>query len=105
MAGEDFAPLEPVALAGLRFGLAEGLPLEGLDDTVAAAFAAAINALDGAGVRITREELSLFDDMPRSMPRAASCRPKLAPCIATGSSGAAPTSTRMSACASSAAVP
>ena len=63
MAGEDFAPLEPVPLAGLRFRLAEGLPLEGLDDTVAAAFAAALNALDGAGVRITREELSLFDDM------------------------------------------
>ena len=63
MAGEDFAPLEPVPLAGLRFGLAEGLPLEGLDDTVAAAFAAALDALDGAGVRITRDKLSLFDDM------------------------------------------
>ena len=43
--------------------LAEGLPLEGLDDTVAAAFAAALDALDGAGVRITRDKLSLFDDM------------------------------------------
>ena len=63
MAGEDFAPLEPVALAGLRFALAEGLPLEGLDDTVAAAFGAALDALDGAGVRITRDKLSLFDDM------------------------------------------
>ncbi len=46
MAGEEFAPLEPVALAGLRFGLAEGLPLERLDDTVAAAFDAAITRLD-----------------------------------------------------------
>jgi aspartyl-tRNA(Asn)/glutamyl-tRNA(Gln) amidotransferase subunit A len=63
MAGEDLAPLEPVPLAGLRFALAEGLPLEGLDDTVAAAFAAALNALDGAGVRITRDKLSMFDDM------------------------------------------
>ena len=63
MAGEDFAPLEPMPLAGLRFALAVGLPLEGLDDTVAAAFAAALNALDGAGVRITRDKLSLFDDM------------------------------------------
>ncbi len=63
LAGEDFAPLEPVALAGLRFALAEGLPLEGLDDTVAAAFGAALDALDGAGVRITRDKLSLFDDM------------------------------------------
>jgi aspartyl-tRNA(Asn)/glutamyl-tRNA(Gln) amidotransferase subunit A len=63
MAGEDFAPLEPVALAGLRFGLVEGLPLEGLDDTVAAAFGAALDALDGAGVHITRDRLSLLDDM------------------------------------------
>ena len=63
MADENFAPLEPMPLAGLRFALAVGLPLEGLDDTVAAAFAAALNALDGAGVRITRDKLSLFDDM------------------------------------------
>ena len=28
-------PLEPIALAGLRFGVAEGLPLEQLDDTTA----------------------------------------------------------------------
>src|SRR5271169_6134433 len=34
MAGEEFAPLEPAALAGLRFGIAEGLPLDRLDDTV-----------------------------------------------------------------------
>jgi aspartyl-tRNA(Asn)/glutamyl-tRNA(Gln) amidotransferase subunit A len=63
MAGEDFAPLEPVSLAGLRFGIAEGLPLDRLDDTVAAAFAAAVSRLDGAAVRITRESLSLLDDM------------------------------------------
>jgi aspartyl-tRNA(Asn)/glutamyl-tRNA(Gln) amidotransferase subunit A len=31
MAGEEFVPLEPIALAGLRFGIAEGLPLGGLD--------------------------------------------------------------------------
>jgi aspartyl-tRNA(Asn)/glutamyl-tRNA(Gln) amidotransferase subunit A len=63
MAGEDFVPLKPVALAGLRFGIAEGLPLDRLDDTVAAAFAAAIARLDDAGARISREALSLFDDM------------------------------------------
>ncbi len=63
MAGQDFAPLQPVALDGLRFGVAEGLPLDRLDDTVASAFAAAIKELDGASVRITREKLSLFDDM------------------------------------------
>jgi aspartyl-tRNA(Asn)/glutamyl-tRNA(Gln) amidotransferase subunit A len=63
MAGEEFTPLAPIALAGLRFGVAEGLPLTRLDDTVTAAFAAAIARLDGAGVRISRETMSLFDDM------------------------------------------
>jgi aspartyl-tRNA(Asn)/glutamyl-tRNA(Gln) amidotransferase subunit A len=64
MAGETFAPLEPTALAGLRFGIAEGLPLDRLDNTVAAAFAAAAAQLDGAGPQISRETLSsLFDDM------------------------------------------
>jgi aspartyl-tRNA(Asn)/glutamyl-tRNA(Gln) amidotransferase subunit A len=63
MAGEDFAPLEPIALAGLRFGIAEGMPLDRLDDTVAVAFATACARLDGAGVRITRESLTLLDDM------------------------------------------
>jgi aspartyl-tRNA(Asn)/glutamyl-tRNA(Gln) amidotransferase subunit A len=63
MAGEDYLPLEPIAPAGLRFGIAEGLPLERLDDTVTAAFAAAVARLDGLGVRISRESLPLFDDM------------------------------------------
>ena len=63
MAGEDYLPLEPVALAGLRVGVAEGLPLDRLDDTVAAAFGTATARLDGAGMRISRETLSLFDDM------------------------------------------
>ncbi len=63
MAGEKFTPLEPIALAGLRFGMAEGLPLERLDDTVASAFNAVIARLDNAGVRVTRQTLPLFDDM------------------------------------------
>src|SRR5580700_11935139 len=63
MAGEELAPLEPAALAGLRFGIAEGLPLDRLDNAVAAVFNAAIKRLDGAGVRISREALPLFDGM------------------------------------------
>ena len=65
MAGEafSFAPLGVAALQGLRFGVAEGLPLDRLDDTVASAFAAAVKRLDSAGVRVSRETLSLFDDM------------------------------------------
>jgi len=63
MAGEDFVPLEPMPLAGLRFGVAEGLPLDRLDDTVAAAFALAVKRLDEAGLRVTHETLPLFDEM------------------------------------------
>jgi aspartyl-tRNA(Asn)/glutamyl-tRNA(Gln) amidotransferase subunit A len=63
MAGEDILPLEPITLAGLRFGVAEGLPLDRLDDTVAATFALAVKRLDDAGVRVTHETLALFDDM------------------------------------------
>jgi aspartyl-tRNA(Asn)/glutamyl-tRNA(Gln) amidotransferase subunit A len=63
LAGEEFSPLEPMAIAGLRFGIPQGMPLRGLDDTVAAAFAAALKKLDGAGVRLTEEKISLFDDM------------------------------------------
>jgi aspartyl-tRNA(Asn)/glutamyl-tRNA(Gln) amidotransferase subunit A len=63
MAGEDFAPLEPAPLRGLRFGVAEGLPLDRLDDTVSAAFETATARLDGAGVCVTGERFALFDDM------------------------------------------
>jgi len=63
MAGEDFVPLQPIALAGLRFGIAEGLPLGGLDQIVTPAFATAIGRLGDAGVRISRETLSPLDDM------------------------------------------
>jgi aspartyl-tRNA(Asn)/glutamyl-tRNA(Gln) amidotransferase subunit A len=63
MAGENFVPLESAPLSGLRFGVAEGLPLDRLDDTVAAAFAVAIHRLDQSGVRVTHETLPLFDDM------------------------------------------
>ena len=63
MADDDFLPLEPLALAGLRFGVAEGLPLDRLDGTVTAAFNSALARLDRAGVRVSRETLPLFDDM------------------------------------------
>ncbi len=62
MAGEQFAPFQPITLAGLRFGLPQGLLLERLDDLVAGAFKEAIARLDGSGVRISHEELPLLDD-------------------------------------------
>jgi len=63
LAGDDFSPLTPASLAGLRIGIVEGPPLENLDAMVAAAFAAAIDRLDRAGARLTRETVSLLDDM------------------------------------------
>jgi aspartyl-tRNA(Asn)/glutamyl-tRNA(Gln) amidotransferase subunit A len=63
MAGEDFAPLAAAPLAGLRFGLVQGFPLENLDATVSTALAAATQRLEQAGVRVTRETVSLLDDM------------------------------------------
>ena len=62
MAGEEFAPLETLALAGIRFGLPDGLLLEQLDDIVAPAFKAAVARLDAGGVRISHEELPFLDD-------------------------------------------
>lgn len=62
MAGEEFTPLGTSALAGVRFGLPEGLLLERLDDIVAPAFAAAVARLDAGGVRLSHEKLPLLDD-------------------------------------------
>ena len=62
MAGEEFTPLESSALAGVRFGLPEGLLLERLDDIVAPAFKAAVARLDAGGVRLSHEKLPLLDD-------------------------------------------
>ena len=63
MAGEDFASVVPFPLAGLRFGIAQGFPLENLDETVGGAFSAAIERLKKAGVRITQEAMPLFEEM------------------------------------------
>ena len=59
LSGEEFMAPEPIALAGLRFGVAQGLPLESLDETVAATFSAALKSLGAAGVRLTDETLPL----------------------------------------------
>jgi aspartyl-tRNA(Asn)/glutamyl-tRNA(Gln) amidotransferase subunit A len=63
MAGETFAPLEPIAISGLRLGVAVGLPLERLDDTVAAAFSAAMAQLTNAGMNVVSAEFAMFEKM------------------------------------------
>jgi aspartyl-tRNA(Asn)/glutamyl-tRNA(Gln) amidotransferase subunit A len=63
MAGEQPAPLRPVSLAGLRFGIPQGLLLKDFDNTVGTRFGAAKKSLGDAGVRLTDEPMPLIDAM------------------------------------------
>lgn len=63
MAGEASAPSEPVALAGLRLGIAQGLPLQDLDRTVSSRFGDALSKLGQAGARLSDEPFAAFDAM------------------------------------------
>ena len=63
MANETYVPVDPVPLAGLRIGVAEGYPLENLDETVDARFSDAVARLNKAGAHISEEKLSLLDEM------------------------------------------
>jgi aspartyl-tRNA(Asn)/glutamyl-tRNA(Gln) amidotransferase subunit A len=63
MAGEAEWRPDPAPLAGLRLGIPQGLPLDDLDDTVAARFGAAVKALGKAGARLTDETLAPLDEV------------------------------------------
>jgi aspartyl-tRNA(Asn)/glutamyl-tRNA(Gln) amidotransferase subunit A len=63
MAGEAAPALEPAPLAGLRLGIWQGMPFEGVDQTNAAAWSAAIDRLGKSGVRFSDEKIALVDDM------------------------------------------
>jgi aspartyl-tRNA(Asn)/glutamyl-tRNA(Gln) amidotransferase subunit A len=65
MAGDGFQPFEAVPLANLRIGIAQGMPLENLDETVAKRFSQAIDRLEQAGCRLSDEKLALLDGMSR----------------------------------------
>jgi aspartyl-tRNA(Asn)/glutamyl-tRNA(Gln) amidotransferase subunit A len=66
MTGAEAEPLMPAPLEGLRIGIAEGLPLRGLDEAVAAKLFEAVNQLGQAGVQLTPELFPQFDDMVRA---------------------------------------
>src|SRR5882757_5118330 len=51
MAGEAPWSLDPASLAGLRIGVAQGAPVDNLDDTVGRRFPAALDRLEKAGTR------------------------------------------------------
>jgi aspartyl-tRNA(Asn)/glutamyl-tRNA(Gln) amidotransferase subunit A len=63
MAKEARETLEPAALAGLRIGIPQGMPLENLDAPVARSFAQAVEILGKAGVRLSEERIAEFDAM------------------------------------------
>ena len=63
MAGDTVPALDPAPLAGLRVGIWQGMPFEGIDGTVSAAWTKAIGRLGQAGVRLSDETMSLVDDM------------------------------------------
>jgi aspartyl-tRNA(Asn)/glutamyl-tRNA(Gln) amidotransferase subunit A len=63
MAGQEPRPLEPMALANLRVGVAQGMALDRLDDIVGKRFPAALDRLEKAGVRLSAEKLPLLDRM------------------------------------------
>jgi aspartyl-tRNA(Asn)/glutamyl-tRNA(Gln) amidotransferase subunit A len=63
MAGDAVPTLAPAPLSGLRFGIWQGMPFEGIDETVSAAWAAAVARLGQAGVRFSDEKMPLVDDM------------------------------------------
>jgi aspartyl-tRNA(Asn)/glutamyl-tRNA(Gln) amidotransferase subunit A len=65
MAGDDWMQFDPAPLANLRVGIAQGAPIENLDDTVTKRFPAALDALKKAGARLSDEKLDLLDGMAR----------------------------------------
>jgi aspartyl-tRNA(Asn)/glutamyl-tRNA(Gln) amidotransferase subunit A len=71
MAGEATAKLDPSPLAGLRLGVAQGMPLESLDETVGARFPEALVRLEKAGAHLSHEVLPLLDGMAKALARAS----------------------------------
>jgi len=63
IAAEDYAPLKPAPVAGLRLGVPAGLLTTEWDNTVGTRFGAARKKLADAGVRITDEAMPLVDEM------------------------------------------
>jgi aspartyl-tRNA(Asn)/glutamyl-tRNA(Gln) amidotransferase subunit A len=63
MAGEKPQPPQPASLTGLKLGIAQGFPLDGLDQTVAAAWQDALSKLGKAGARLSEEAIALFPEM------------------------------------------
>jgi aspartyl-tRNA(Asn)/glutamyl-tRNA(Gln) amidotransferase subunit A len=71
MAGEEPWLLEPAPLRGLRLGIAQGLPLRELDQTVSARFSAGTEALNRMGAILSDETIPLWDEVARVQAKAS----------------------------------
>ncbi len=71
MAGEAPWLRDAAPLSGLRIGVAQGLPLDRLDDTVAKRFPATLDLLENSGCRLADQQLPLLDDMMAALGRAS----------------------------------
>ena len=71
MAGETPWQLDPAPLAGLRVGVAQGGPIDNLDDTVGKRFPAALARLEKAGVRLSDEPMPLVVEMNNHLARTS----------------------------------
>ena len=60
-AAETPLPIRPIALRGLRVAVPGNMVMEGMDETVAAAFSRALNRLDNLGVRVTHMPFPQFE--------------------------------------------
>lgn len=63
MAGDEAAPLHAAPLAGLRVGIAQGMPIESLDETVSRRFEDALGRLRKAGAHLSDHPLPLIASM------------------------------------------
>jgi len=64
LAGETPSAPAPIALDGLRLAVPENMVLDGMDDTVAAAFEQALSTLSAAGARVARVRFAAFAELP-----------------------------------------
>jgi aspartyl-tRNA(Asn)/glutamyl-tRNA(Gln) amidotransferase subunit A len=71
MAGEAPIALEPASLTGLRVGVAQGMPLENLDDTVGKRFPEGLDLLERAGARLSNETLPPIEGMVEALSRSS----------------------------------
>jgi aspartyl-tRNA(Asn)/glutamyl-tRNA(Gln) amidotransferase subunit A len=64
LAAETPGPPVAIGVNGLRLAVPDSLVLEGMDDTVAAAFERALSTLSAAGARIEKARFATFDELP-----------------------------------------